>query len=97
MKKKALRPFQGLGSVSQNKDRVIKSLLQDQAKLVIQSENYIHATYTSRIFGFVDDVEFYMPSDQIIHFRSASRSGYFDFGVNRKRMEMLRFRYDQRE
>jgi uncharacterized protein (DUF1499 family) len=39
----------------------------------------------------VDDVEFWFDAAaKTIHFRSASRSGYYDFGVNRKRMEELR-------
>lgn len=92
-----LKPFKGYAKIPQNRDQILKTLLLDQATLITNNEAYIHATYTSKIFGFVDDVEFYFPTDEVIHFRSASRSGYFDFGVNRKRIEMLRFRYDQRE
>jgi uncharacterized protein (DUF1499 family) len=95
--KNTLKPLQGISSVSQNKERLLKLLLLDKATIVTNSDSYIHATYSSKIWGFVDDVEFYLPSASIIHFRSASRSGYFDFGVNRARIEMLRFRLDQRE
>jgi uncharacterized protein (DUF1499 family) len=43
------------------------------------------------IFRFVDDVEFYIDERaNLIHFRSASRLGYSDMGVNRKRMETIR-------
>ena len=45
---------------------------------------------TSKIFGFVDDVEFYLNEPGVIHFRSASRIGYSDLGVNRERMETIR-------
>jgi uncharacterized protein (DUF1499 family) len=39
----------------------------------------------------VDDVEFrFDEATHTIHFRSAARSGHYDFGVNRKRMEDLR-------
>lgn len=52
---------------------------------------YLWATFTSRIFRFVDDVEFRMDETRgAIHLRSASRAGYSDFGVNRKRVEKLR-------
>ena len=52
---------------------------------------YLRATFTSRIFRFADDVEFRLvPEEGIIHVRSASRLGYSDFGVNRKRVERLR-------
>jgi uncharacterized protein (DUF1499 family) len=35
-------------------------------------------------------VEFYFPKEKVIHVRSASRLGYFDLGVNRKRVEQIR-------
>lgn len=54
-------------------------------------DGYLWATFTSRIFRFVDDVEFRMDAaGGVIHVRSASRAGYSDFGVNRKRVEKLR-------
>jgi len=40
--------------------------------------------------GFVDDLEFYFSKENVIQVRSASRLGYSDFGVNRKRVEKLR-------
>jgi uncharacterized protein (DUF1499 family) len=61
------------------------------AEVITETENYIHATFTSRIFRFVDDVEFYFMRDApVIHVRSASRVGYSDLGVNRKRVEKIR-------
>ena len=53
-------------------------------------ERFIHIEVTSKIFGFVDDVEFYLNEPGTIHFRSASRLGYSDLGVNRERMETIR-------
>ena len=53
-------------------------------------EQFIHIEVTSKIFGFIDDVEFYLNEPGIIHFRSASRIGYSDLGVNRERMETIR-------
>ncbi len=41
--------------------------------------------------GFRDDLEFrYSRADGVIHVRSASRVGLFDFGVNRRRVERVR-------
>ncbi|HEX4879221.1 MAG TPA: DUF1499 domain-containing protein [Limnobacter sp.] len=55
------------------------------------NETYLASTFTSSIFGFVDDVEFrYDPSSNLIHVRSASRVGYSDFNANRKRVEQIR-------
>ena len=59
--------------------------------VIEQTDNYIHAISKSRIFKFVDDVEFYFPNDKsVIHIRSASRVGDSDFGVNRRRLEQIR-------
>lgn len=61
--------------------------------LVTITETYLHAESRSRLFGFVDDLELHLrPADGIIAIRSAARSGYYDFGVNRKRIEQLRER-----
>ena len=57
--------------------------------LVSKDDNYIHATETSSLFKFVDDVEFKVEEGKL-HFRSASRKGYYDFGVNRKRIEKIK-------
>lgn len=68
---------------------VIRSL--PRTKLVEEDETYLHYEFTSFVFRFVDDVEFLFDDDtKTIRFRSASRTGYRDFGVNRKRMEHLR-------
>ena len=53
-------------------------------------DQFIHIEVTSKVFGFVDDVEFYLNEPGVIHFRSASRIGYSDLGVNRERMETIR-------
>jgi uncharacterized protein (DUF1499 family) len=65
----------------------------------IQTEgnNYLAATFTSRIFRFVDDFEIRIdPVQKVIHVRSASRAGRGDMGVNKKRFELFRKLYNQR-
>lgn len=57
--------------------------------ITARSNDYISATYMSRIFKFVDDVEIRRDGD-FTQIRSASRVGYSDRGVNRKRVEMIR-------
>lgn len=54
-----------------------------------RSDDYLSATYMSRIFKFVDDVEIRQDGD-MCQVRSASRVGYSDRGVNRKRVETIR-------
>ncbi len=62
-----------------------------RSNIVTVRDDYIHAEFTSAFFRFVDDVEFYFDSDaKTIHMRSASRIGYSDFGVNRKRLDDIK-------
>lgn len=56
-----------------------------------ENGNYLAATFSSAFFGFVDDLEIRIDATQkMIHLRSASRVGYGDGGVNRKRTELLK-------
>ncbi len=60
-------------------------------KLTHNAPPYLAATFTSDVFGFVDDVECVINNEAgTVHIRSASRVGYGDFDVNRKRVEALR-------
>lgn len=63
----------------------------DRVHIVTQKELYLYAEFTSFFFRFVDDVEFLIdPETRTLHFRSASRLGRSDLGVNRKRIESIR-------
>ena len=58
-----------------------------------EQDNYLAATFTSSIFGFVDDFQVRVdPKLRVIQVRSASRVGRGDLGVNRKRVEQFRSR-----
>lgn len=64
-----------------------------RTRVTVLSEAPLHATAACRslVFGFVDDLELRMAADgSRIDVRSASRVGYSDLGVNRKRVERLR-------
>lgn len=59
-----------------------------RAKLVTESPTYCHVECTSKICRYVDDLEIWIDVEaNEIHARSASRVGYSDMGVNRKRVE----------
>lgn len=82
-----------------NQTDVIKLLVEIIREMGgdIQSTNATHivATFTSSLFKFVDDVTLrFDPVENRIHLRSASRIGYSDFGVNRRRAEQLRAIFD---
>lgn len=53
--------------------------------------------FHTRLLRFRDDVTFWLDErDKVIHLRSASRIGYYDFGVNRKRaLAIARSWYNQ--
>ncbi|MEX0739150.1 MAG: DUF1499 domain-containing protein [Pseudohongiella sp.] len=71
----------------------VRAALEEMPRAVIvtQENNYIHAEFTSRLMGFIDDVEFLAdPASGQVHVRSASRLGHSDLGVNRERVETIR-------
>ena len=62
-----------------------------RVKIITATADYVHAECSSAFFGFVDDLELHLrASENLIAVRSAARLGYGDFGVNRRRVEMLR-------
>jgi uncharacterized protein (DUF1499 family) len=64
------------------------------AVIVAESPGYLHAEFSTRWLGFVDDVELYLDgSANVIHVRSASRLGHSDLGTNRRRVEAIRERF----
>jgi len=63
----------------------------DDTNIVSSEGNYLYAEFTTRIMGYVDDVEFlYDRNNGVTHVRSASRLGYSDLGANRNRIERIR-------
>jgi len=65
-----------------------------RSRIVRRSDTYLHVEYRT-LLGFVDDVELLLEdATRTVHFRSASRLGYSDLGVNRKRMERFRELYE---
>jgi len=68
---------------------VLRSL--DRVKFVVENPGYLHLEFSSRLMGYVDDVEFLLDEkNALIHVRSASRLGRSDLGANRKRIESIR-------
>jgi uncharacterized protein (DUF1499 family) len=62
-----------------------------------ESDNYLASTFSSAIFGFVDDLEIRLDSTQnLIHIRSSSRVGYSDAGINRKRAGLFKALYNKK-
>ena len=86
---KQVAPIAFSGSVADQLAKA-KNALESMPGAVIeqQESDYLYAVFTSPLMRFKDDVEVYIDeSSNLVHFRSASRVGYSDLGVNRKRYE----------
>lgn len=91
-----IQPLTYTGSASAAKARLLAILKAlPRTTIITDSEDYLHVEFRSLVFRFVDDVEFVL-DDQAkrINFRSASRLGHSDLGVNRKRMEKIRQQFN---
>jgi|MudIll2142460700_1097286.scaffolds.fasta_scaffold129938_1 uncharacterized protein (DUF1499 family) len=83
-------PVRGDGPATMSRIRAIVQGM-DGAEVVKADPDYLYAQFTTPLMKFVDDVEFwYDPANNVVQFRSASRLGRKDMGVNRKRMEAVR-------
>jgi len=62
-----------------------------RAQVTRFDDGSLQAEFTSWLLRFVDDVDCVLDAGAgVIHIRSASRVGYSDLGVNRKRVEQIR-------
>ncbi|MDP1992645.1 MAG: DUF1499 domain-containing protein [Syntrophales bacterium] len=92
----AIEPLRYEGSAESALQRLINAVQgMKRARVVTVDGRYVHAEFTSFLFRFVDDAEFLLDEGaKTIHVRSASRIGSSDLGVNRKRVEAIRSRFD---
>jgi uncharacterized protein (DUF1499 family) len=89
--KHAIAPLEYSCDTKKAKELLKKTIgMMDRATLIEEKPDYLHYEFRTRVFRFVDDVEFYFTGAQLIQVRSASRVGHSDFGVNRKRVETIR-------
>ncbi len=67
----------------------------DGAVIVSDKPDYLYTQFRTPWLGFVDDAEFWQdPATQVIQVRSASRLGTSDLGLNRRRIEAIRQRFN---
>ncbi len=86
-----VQPLAIAGDAGQAWQRAVAAVGAIGGTVVEQRDDYLHATFTTRLLRFVDDLELRLDSGAgVIHVRSASRIGYYDFNVNRNRVERLR-------
>jgi uncharacterized protein (DUF1499 family) len=77
------------GSIDESFRRLIEVVSNQRGATIVTQVNnqYVRVEFRSRLFRFVDDVEFSISeAEQVIHVRSAARVGHGDLGVNRRRV-----------
>ena len=92
---KRMEPFPYTTSMPEAREKILTVLRSmKRTKIISVEDTYLHAECRSAIFRYVDDVEFYFDDEKkLIHFRSSSRLGYYDTGVNRRRIEKIREKF----
>lgn len=96
-KKVETLPFRG--TLQDSKNKIVKVISGYSGAVILKNESsYIYGIFTTPTMKFKDDVEFYFDQqEKVIHFRSASRVGYSDMGMNLKRYEEIKNRYEGQE
>jgi len=87
-----VKPLRYAGSAEAAREKLVAHIReQRRTEIVTNSDCYVHATYTTAIMRYTDDVELWFCNDPgKVAVRSSSRIGYYDFGTNRERVEALR-------
>lgn len=97
-KRKRMRPIPLERSVEFSKKKMkilLEKVMDVNAKLTEEKENHLRYEFKTRIGKFEDDVEFlFDKKTKKIHFRSASRKGWWDMGKNRRRMKKIRKKFE---
>lgn len=94
----AVEPI-ALGGDARDAWRQLRAIIDGlpRTTITVDEPSYLAAECTSHFFGFVDDLEFKLDSEAgLIQVRSASRVGYSDLGVNRRRVEQIRRMFESR-
>jgi len=66
-----------------------------KSAIQLETNSYIYARFITPTMRWVDDVEFWIDTEsKLVHFRSSSRAGYSDQGLNKQRYEALRKNYE---
>jgi uncharacterized protein (DUF1499 family) len=92
-------PFAFTGPAEAAQGRLLRIIEQDRGATVVDArQGWIAVEFRSRVFGFIDDLRFELdPATGVFHVQSASRLGYWDLGVNRRRVEALRAKFNAGE
>jgi uncharacterized protein (DUF1499 family) len=87
-----IAPLPISGGLEETKARIHRTLNQfERVEIKEEQPHYVHGVFTSKWLKFKDDLELYIDENtNLLHFKSGSRLGYYDFKVNRKRVEQFK-------
>lgn len=93
---KKVEPLVFSGGLEDSKNKILSIIDSYKGTEIIKNEkNYIHVIFKTSGMKFRDDVEFYFDErNKLIHFRSASRVGYSDMGLNKERYNEIKNEYN---
>ncbi len=91
IEEKRVQPLPFKVDLPRSKESVLKALESyGGIQVITNTPNYVHAIHTTKTMRYRDDLEFYFDEgEQVVHFRSASRVGYSDRGLNRARYNTI--------
>jgi uncharacterized protein (DUF1499 family) len=88
---KYVEPFPFKSDLETTKKAILESIKKYGGYEVVKDEpTYLRVMFTTGKMKYHDDAEFYFDEAQkVVHFRSSSRIGYSDMGLNRERYSKL--------
>jgi uncharacterized protein (DUF1499 family) len=94
---KLVEPIAFIGTLEESKEAFKNAITAyGGIKIVEETEDYIYAVATTSLMQYKDDIEIYFDQEnEVIHYRSASRTGYSDMGLNKNRYDELKKLYSQ--
>jgi len=87
-----IAPLVYTGALDEARDRIVNIVkAMERSTIITVANDYLYAEFVTPGFGYTDDVEFTFDDDaKLIHVRSSARVPYYDFDVNRERVERIR-------
>lgn len=88
---KRVEPWHFKDSTEETREAVLAAMNSYGGVRLVDSEpNYLRFVFITPLMRFRDDAEFHLDEEsRLVHFRSESRAGYSDMGLNRRRFEEL--------
>jgi uncharacterized protein (DUF1499 family) len=94
-----VEPLKMKADLETTKEALLKAVdAYGNGEVKINEDNYIYVVFTTSTMKYKDDLEFYINiEDGLVHYRSASRVGYSDMGLNRERYNAIAKFYNEDE